>query len=80
LLLQKNHSKFNLMKAAAPRKLKGEDWLRECFDYEAKHPIAFASPRALLEARLIAEMEKARRPRRRARRNGVAHRRKAVAA
>jgi len=43
------------------------------------HPIAFASPRALLEARMIAEMDKARRPRRRTHQNGVAHRRKAVA-
>ena len=39
------------------------DWLDEVFDYEACHPIAFASPRALMEARLIAEMDKARRPR-----------------
>jgi len=36
------------------------DWLDEVFDYEASHPIAFASPRALMEARLIAEMDKAR--------------------
>ena len=59
----------------APRK---RDWLDECFEYEATHPIAFASPRALVEARLIAELDKTRRPHRRARRNGVAHRRKAV--
>jgi hypothetical protein len=56
------------------------DWLDECFEYEATHPIAFASPRALVEARLIAELDKARRPHRRAHHNGVAHRRKALAA
>ena len=56
------------------------DWLDECFEYEATHPIAFASLRALVEARLIAELDKARRPHRRAHRNGVAHRRKVVAA
>ena len=54
------------------------DWLDECFEYERTHPIAFASPRALLEARMIAEMDKAR-PRRRARRNGTADRRKVAA-
>jgi len=56
------------------------DWLDECFEYERTHEIAFASPRALLEARMIAAMDKARRPRRRARRNGVAPRRKTAAA
>ena len=55
------------------------DWLDECFEYEATHPIAFASPRALVEARLIAELDKARRPHRRNHRNGVAHHRKVVA-
>lgn len=55
------------------------DWLEECFEYERTHDIAFASPRALLEARMIAEMDKARRPRRRAHLNGAAQRRKAVA-
>ena len=39
--------------------------LEELWDYEAKHPIVFASPRALVEARLIAKMDKAHRPRRR---------------
>jgi hypothetical protein len=68
------------MKAVAPKKLKGGDWLEECFEYERTHEIAFASPRALLEARMIAEMDKARRPHRRAHRNGVAHRRKTVVA
>lgn len=48
------------------------DWLDDLWDYEARHPVAFASPRALVEARLIAEMDKARRPHRRAQRNGAA--------
>lgn len=68
------------MKAVAPKKTTDEEWLRELFDYERTHTIAFASPRALLEARMIAEMDKALRPRRRAHRNGAAHRRKTVAA
>lgn len=42
------------------------DWLDECFEYERTHEIAFASPKALLEARLIAATDKALRPRRRA--------------
>jgi len=49
------------------------DWLDDLFDYEAKHPIAFASPSALAEARLIAKLDKARRPRRRTQRNGTVH-------
>jgi hypothetical protein len=52
------------------------DWLDECFEYERTHEIAFASPRALLEAHMIAEMEKARRSPRRAHRNGIGARRK----
>jgi hypothetical protein len=40
------------------------DWLDDILDYEAKHPIAFASPRALVEARLIAEMDEAHRSQR----------------
>ena len=48
-------------------------------EYERTHEIAFASPRALLEARMIAAMDKARRPHRRTHRNGVARRRKTVA-
>jgi hypothetical protein len=57
-----------------------EKWWNDCAEYEATHEIAFASPRALLEARMIEALDKARRPHRRAHRNGVAHRRKAVAA
>jgi hypothetical protein len=37
------------------------DWLDDLFDYEVEHPIAFASPRALMEARLIAVMDQGRR-------------------
>ena len=57
-----------------------EKWWNDCAEYEATHEIAFASPHALLEARMIEAMDKARRPHRRNHRNGVAHRRKAVAA
>ena len=53
-----------------------EKWWNDCAEYEATHEIAFASPRALLEARMIAEMDKARRPRRRNHSNGLARRRK----
>ena len=57
------------------------DWLDDLFDYGTTHPFAFAfaSPKALLEARMIEAMDKARRTRR-TRRNGAARRRKAVAA
>jgi hypothetical protein len=55
-----------------------EKWWNDCAEYEATHEIAFASPRALLEARMIEAMDKARSPRRRAHRNGVSRRRKAV--
>ena len=68
------------MKAIAHKKLTDEEWLRDIFEYERTHEIAFASPRALLEARMIAEMDKARRSRRPNHRNGLARRRKAVAA
>ena len=61
------------------RKLTPKEWMDDLLEYERTHEIAFASPRALLEARMIAEMDKARRPRRRNRRNGVARRRKLVA-
>ena len=60
-------------------KLTAQEWWDDILEYERTHTIAFASPRALLEARMIAEMDKARRPRRRARRNGAAHRRKVAA-
>jgi len=69
----------NHMKAVAQKKLTDEEWLRDIFEYERTHPIAFASPRAFVEAHLIAELEKARRSRRRTHRNGAARRRKTVA-
>jgi hypothetical protein len=55
-----------------------EKWWNDCVEYEATHEIAFASPRALLEARIIADMDRTRGPRRRTFRNGGAGRRKAV--
>lgn len=61
------------------KKLTAEEWWNDIVEYERTHEIAFASPRALLEARMIAEMDKARRPRPRNQRNGVSHRRKTVA-
>jgi len=57
-----------------------QEWMDDILEYERTHEIAFASPRALLEARMIAEMDKARRPKRRVRSNAAASRRKAVAA
>ena len=60
------------------RKLTPQEWMDDLLEYERTHVIAFASPHALLEARLIAQMDRVRSPRRPARRNGrVAHRRKA---
>jgi len=41
--------------------------LEELWDFEARHPVVFAAPRALAEARLIAEMDRVRRNRRRGR-------------
>jgi hypothetical protein len=61
------------------RKLTPKEWMDDLLEYERTHEIAFASPRALMEARLIAEMDKARRPHRRHQRNGVARRRKVAA-
>ena len=61
-------------------KLTPREWMDDILEYERTHEIAFASPRALMEARMIAEMDKARRPRRSVRRNGAAPRRKAVTA
>lgn len=45
--------------------------LEELWDYEDKHPVVFASPRALAEARLIAELGRVKRGRRRGRSNGA---------
>ena len=60
------------------KKLSADEWWDDIVEYERTHEIAFASPRALLEAHMIAAMDKARRPRRRVHRNGVARHRKAV--
>jgi hypothetical protein len=57
-----------------------EKWWNDIVEYESTHEIAFASPRALLEAHMIAAMDKPRRPRRRTKRGGVARRRKVAAA
>lgn len=48
-----------------------EAWLRRCFEYEATHEIAFASPRALLEAHMIAATDKSRSGRPRVRRKSA---------
>jgi len=42
-------AKFPDMKKASEND-DGNVWLRRCFEYEATHEIAFASPRVLLEA------------------------------
>jgi hypothetical protein len=60
------------------RKLTPKEWMDDLLEYERTHPIAFASPGALAEARLIAELEKARCPRRRTHRNGAADHHKAA--
>ncbi|PWU21252.1 MAG: hypothetical protein C5B50_02085 [Verrucomicrobia bacterium] len=54
-----------------------EKWWNECAEYERRHEIAFASPRALLEARMMAALDTARRSHHRARPNGAHRRRKA---
>ncbi|MBI3850023.1 MAG: hypothetical protein HY298_07005 [Verrucomicrobia bacterium] len=46
--------------------------LEELWEFEAKHPVVFAAPRALAEARLIAELDRVKRGRRRGR--GAVHR------
>jgi len=59
------------------KKLTAEEWWNDIVEYERTHEIAFASPRALLEARMIEAMDKARRPpRRNHQRNGVPQRSK----
>jgi hypothetical protein len=47
--------------------------LEDLWDYQAKHPMVFASPRALAEARLIAVLDRVKHRRRRNRGNGAAH-------
>ena len=38
--------------------------LEQLWDWEDKHPVVFASPRALADARLIAELDRLKRARR----------------
>ena len=45
--------------------------LEELWDFEDKHPVVFAAPRALAEARLIAELDRVKRAHRRGRNNGT---------
>ena len=45
--------------------------LEELWAYEDKHPVVFAAPRALAEARMIADIERLKRGRG-TRKNGVA--------
>ena len=59
-------------------KLTPTEWMDDILEYERTHEIAFASPRALLEARIIEAMDKARRPRR-AKRKAAAPRKLASA-
>ena len=56
--------------------------LEDLWNFEDKHPVVFASPRALAEARLIAELQRIKRNHgRRAHSNGIARsRRKTVSA
>jgi len=47
--------------------------LEQLWDYEAKHPIVFAAPSALAEARFIADLDRVKHNRRRhSRGNGAA--------
>ncbi len=48
--------------------------MEELWDWEAKNPVVFASPSALAEARVIAELDKLKRSRRRARTKAAAPR------
>lgn len=61
------------------KKLTAKEWWDDLVEYERTHEIAFASPRALLEARMIAELDKARRAPQRTNRNGALSRRKTAA-
>lgn len=54
------------------KKLPTDKWWDDLMEYERTHEIAFASPGALREARLIAELERLKQNRRRRRRKAVA--------
>jgi hypothetical protein len=45
--------------------------LEELWEYEARHPVIFASPRALAEARLISDLNRTRRKSRTKRRGSA---------
>jgi hypothetical protein len=48
--------------------------LEELWDFEDKHPVVFASPRAIAEARLIAAMQRSKRNHRgQLKGNGASH-------
>ena len=75
--MQRNWQAYNLTDIKT-KLTAAEKWWNDCAEYERTHEIAFASPRALMEARLIEVMDKVRRPRRRNHRNGAARRREAA--
>ena len=52
--------------------------IEQLWAYEAKHPVIFASPRALAEARLIADLGRAGRSLHRNARNGIKRHKLAV--
>ena len=54
------------------KKLTADQWWDDLMEYERTHEIAFASPGALREARLIAELERVKRTCRLRRRKAVA--------
>ena len=48
--------------------------IEELWEYEAQHPVVFASPRALADARRIAELDRIKRASRRTRTQAAVHR------
>jgi len=64
------------MKLRAQKIVAADTWWDDVLEYERTHEIAFASPTALVDARIIAELEKKCGALRRALRKGSARRRK----
>ncbi len=60
------------------KKLTPQEWMDDILEYERTHEIAFASPSALAEARVIAKLEELRRSKRRANSGAASRRRRAV--
>lgn len=60
------------------KKLTPREWMDDILEYERTHEIVFVSSRPLLDY-MIAEMDRIRSPRHRARRSGSAPRRKSAA-